>query len=198
MKLAITRDQKIFNQFDLSTMCKTDGWITLIPDRKRNIAMLKRHSTNRSILSALVLAVCIVFGGLAGAQSAEPISPKLTSKLQDLLRKEMLAVNDASQEIITAIVTGNDERVATLAQQIHDSFILRQSMTPQDKADLMSAVPKDFVMNDKAFHKIAGELAQAARDKNRPLQQEHFSRMLNACVACHSTYATDRFVGFAQ
>ena len=118
MKLAITRDQKIFNQFDLSTMCKTDGWITLIPDRKRNIAMLKRHSTNRSILSALVLAVCIVFGGLAGAQSAEPISPKLTSKLQDLLRKEMLAVNDASQEIITAIVTGNDERVATLAQQM--------------------------------------------------------------------------------
>lgn len=93
-------------------------------------------------MPGLVLAACVAFAGFALAQSAEPVSPKLTPKLQDLLRKEMLSVNEASQEILAAMVTGDDERVATLAQQIHDSFILRQSMTPEDKADLMAAVPE--------------------------------------------------------
>jgi len=160
--------------------------------------MFGRHSRNRLIVPGLVLAACVALSGLALAQSAEPVSPKLTPKLQDLLRKEMLSINEASQEILAAMVTGNDARVAELAQQIHDSFILRQSMTPEDKVDLMAAVPAGFVQQDRAFHEVAAALAQAARGKNRPLQQQHFSQMINACIACHSQYATDRFVGFAQ
>ncbi len=160
--------------------------------------MLRIHSKSHFILPGLILAVYIAFAGLAWAQSAEPVSPKLTPKLQDLLRKEMLSVNEASQEILTAMVTGDNKRVSILAQQIHDSFILRQSMTPKDKVDLMAAVPEDFVKMDKGFHKIAAELAQAARVKNRPLQQEHFGQMINACVVCHSTYATNRFPKFTE
>lgn len=160
--------------------------------------MLKKHLEFRLLLPGLVIAAFVAFTGFALAQSTEPVSPKLTPKLQDLLRKEMLSVNEASQEILAAMVTGDDERVATLAQQIHDSFILRQSMTPEDKADLMAAVPEDFVKMDRGFHEISAELAHAARTKDRPRQQEHFGRMINACVACHSTYATDRFPSFAD
>lgn len=168
------------------------------PDTKKETAMLRKHSENRFILPGLVLAACVAFAGFALAQSAEPVSPKLTPKLQELLRKEMLSINVASQEILAAMVTGDDERVAILAQQIHDSFILRRSMTPEDKADLMAAVPGDFVKMDRGFHEISAELAQAARTKDRALQQEQFGRMIDACTACHSRYATDRFVGFAE
>lgn len=160
--------------------------------------MLGRHSRHRLILPGLALAACIALGGLALAQSAEPVSPKLTPKLQDLLRKEMLSINDASQQILAAMVTGDDARVAELAQQIHDSFILRQSMTPEDKADLMAAVPEGFVQQDRAFHKISAALAQAARGGDQARQQEHFSRMIEACSACHAQYATDRFPKFAK
>ncbi len=160
--------------------------------------MPRKRSEYRFIVPGLVIAACIAFAGFALAQSAEPVSPKLTPMLRDLLRKEMLSVNGASQEILAAMVTGDDERVATLAQQIHDSFILRQSMTPKDKADLMAAVPEDFVKMDRGFHEISTELAQAARAKNRPLQQERFGRMIDACITCHSLYATDRFGGFAE
>lgn len=160
--------------------------------------MLGRHSRNCLILPSLVLAVCVAFGGMALAQNADPVSPKLPPKLQDLLRKEMLAINEASQQILAAMVAGENVRVAELAQQIHDSFILRQSMTPMDKADLMAAVPEDFVQQDRAFHEISAALAEAARAGNRPLQQEQFGRMIEACSACHAQYATDRFPNFAE
>ncbi len=160
--------------------------------------MLRRLSRNRLILPGLILAACVALGGHALAQNAEPVSPKLTPKLQDLLRKEMLSINDASQEILAALVAGDDERVAALAQQIHDSFILRQSMTPEDKADLMAAAPEGFVKMDRSFHEVSAELAQAARTRDRALQQEHLGRMIEACSACHAQYATDRFPSFSE
>lgn len=160
--------------------------------------MSGKRSGNCLILSGLILAACVALGGYALAQSAEPVSPKLTPKLQDLLRQEMLSINDASQEILAAMVAGDDERVATLAQQIHDSFILRQSMTPEDKADLMATVPDEFVQMDRGLHEVSAELARAARANDRPLQKQHFSRMIDACIACHTRYATDRFAGFAE
>ena len=167
-------------------------------NKKKETTMLEKNSQFRLLLSGLVLAACVAFAGLALAQSAEPVSPKLTPKLQDLLRKEMQSVNKASQEVLAAMVAGDDARVATLAQQIHDSFILRQSMTPADKADLMAAVPVDFVKMDKGFHGIAAELAKAARAKDRTGQQEKFGQMISACVACYSKYATDRFPNLAD
>lgn len=160
--------------------------------------MLGRYPKNRFILPGLALAASLALGGFALAQEAEPVSPKLTPKLRDLLRREMVSINDASQQILTSIVAGDDAGVAKLAQQIHDSFILRQSMTPDDKKNLMAAVPEGFVQQDRAFHGIAAELAQAARSKDRPQQQEQFSRMVKACSACHDEYAQDRFPYFAE
>ena len=160
--------------------------------------MIERHSRNRLILPGLAFTVCVTLGGLALAQNTEPVSPKLTPKLQDLLRKEMLSINEASQQILASMVAGDDARVAELAQQIHDSFILRQSMTPEDKADLMAAVPEGFVQQDRAFHEISAALAEAARSGDRMRQQEQFGRMVEACSACHAQYATDRFPNFAE
>jgi len=140
----------------------------------------------------------LTFGGCSPEQSAEPVSPKLTPKIRELLRKEMVSINDASQEIFTALIAGDDEQVALLAQQIHDSFILKQSMTAEDKMHLITVASKGFVEMDKEFHEISAELSKAARAGNRPLQQQHFSRMIEACSACHAQYATDRFQKFVK
>jgi len=150
------------------------------------------------VLVCLAVAVGSLTGALAEAQEAQPVSPNLTSKMQDLLRKEMLAVEDASRQIVSALVAGNDARVAELAQNIHDSFILKQEMTPQDKQDLMAAVPEGFVARDRAFHQLAAGLAQAARDGDSDLQLAEFGRMIEACTACHGRYATDRFPLLAE
>jgi hypothetical protein len=40
----------------------------------------------------------------------EPVGPKLTSKLQDLLRQEMASVLAASQDVLEAVVIANTPR----------------------------------------------------------------------------------------
>lgn len=154
--------------------------------------MIKRYSGKLFFIPLLVFA----FGSCSPEQSAEPVAPRLTPKIQDLLRKEMVSINDASQEILAALIAGDDEQVALLAQQIHDSFILKQSMTAEDKAQLMTVAPKGFLEMDKNFHEISAELAHAARAGDRPLQQQQFSRMIEACSACHAQYGTNRFPKF--
>ena len=48
--------------------------------------------------------------------------------------------------------------VAEKAQGIHDSFILKQKMTSEDRKALMAAVPNAFVQRDRAFHEISANL----------------------------------------
>ena len=109
-----------------------------------------------------VFAAVLLGAGLSDLHS-EPVGPQLTPKLQELLRQEMASVLIASQDILGAIVTGDHATVAERAQQIHDSFILQQSFTEQDRKDLMAAVPPEFVDLDRAFHETSAELAAAAR-----------------------------------
>lgn len=152
-----------------------------------------RRPSRLFAVSALAIGLGLFAVVPVTGQQTEPVSPNLTQKLSELLRKEMLSIEDASKQILSALIAGDDARVAELSQKIHDSFILQQSMTPQDKQDLMAAVPEGFVAQDRAFHEIAADLAKAARDSDRVRQHEEFGRMINACTACHATYATDRF-----
>ncbi|MFX0541004.1 cytochrome c [Roseovarius sp. S4756] len=152
----------------------------------------------RAVLSSLAVGLLLIVGLPGTAQEATPVSPDLTPKLRDLLRKEMLSIEQASKDILSALIAGDDARVASLAQQIHDSFILQQSMTPEDKQDLMAAVPEDFVAQDRAFHQLSADLAQAGRDGDRDAQHAEFGRMIEACTACHAAYATDRFPLLAE
>ncbi len=152
--------------------------------------------------TAAVLTVVLSLAGGApaqeAAQQAEPVGPKLTEKLLDMLRREMNSVLGASLQIQDALVRGENARVAELAQSIHDSFILAQEMTPEDRADLRAAVPAAFVERDQAFHDLTGELAAAAREGDGARQRQLFGEVVTACAACHERYATDRFPAFAE
>ncbi|HEY9040124.1 MAG TPA: cytochrome c [Roseovarius sp.] len=158
---------------------------------------LKMGRIRRALFS--LAAGCVLVGGYAAtAQQVQPVSPDLTPKLRELLRKEMLSIEDGSKQILSHLIAGEDANVAEVAQQIHDSFILQQSMTPEDKQDLMAAVPEDFVTRDRAFHALSADLAQAARDGDRSAQHEKFGQMIETCTACHALYATDRFIELAE
>jgi hypothetical protein len=85
-----------------------------------------------------------------------------------------------------------------LGVAVHDSFILKQSLTGQDKKDLMSAVPPAFVALDRHFHAVAGKLAHASEAKDSQLQGFYFSEMLRGCVTCHAEFASDRFPGLGH
>lgn len=144
-----------------------------------------------NLLTALLLGLSLSTGSMA----AEPVTPKLTDKLSQLLKEEMRSVQAAMTAIHSAMVMGQHETVAENAQRIHDSFILAQSMTDQDRKDLMSAVPEDFVKLDQEFHELSASLAEAGRNENTEQQHKLFGEMTRNCIQCHSTYVSDRFPG---
>ncbi|WP_227370087.1 hypothetical protein [Halomonas sp. M20] len=146
----------------------------------------------RAILSA---AIAVSLTWSAGAVAAEPVGPRLTEKLRGLLVKEMVEIESAMQETYSAIIQGKHDEVAQKGQAIHDSFILEQSLTEQDRQDLMAAVPKEFLQMDERLHQLAASLAEAGKQQDSQAQVETFNRMTESCVACHSRYVTDRFEG---
>ena len=149
----------------------------------------------RSIVGA---GLAVFFTLQAGAQAAEPVGPKLTPKLKELISKEMQQVAQATAELAGAIAGGNHASAMQLGAAVRDSFILKRSLTEQDKKDLMSAVPPGFVALDRHFHATAGKLAHAAEGKDSELQGFYFYKMLEACVACHARFASDRFPGLSE
>lgn len=141
------------------------------------------------ILVATVVALSTV--ALAG----DPVGPKLTPRLKDLIANEMQQVAQATADLSLAIASGDHAAAMGLGVAIRDSFILKKSLTGQDKKDLMSAVPSEFVALDRRFHDLAGKLAHAAETKDSELQSVYYAKMLESCVMCHSRFASDRFPG---
>ena len=114
------------------------------------------------------------------------------------MQEEMIAVLQASREILDALVMGQDNIVASRAQAIHDSFIMAQSITEEEKQILKRTLPPAFESLDKSLHETAGALAAAARDGDRVGQQSGFAKMLKTCAACHRRFAGDRFPSFGR
>ncbi|XKH59914.1 hypothetical protein LG290_14875 [Halomonas sediminis] len=145
--------------------------------------------------STIVLGTLVALGVSALSLAAEPVRPELTPKLQGLLKKEMVQIDLAMQEVYSAIVQGQHAMVAEKGQSIHDSFILEQSLTDEDRRDLKAAVPPEFLQMDTYLHELSASLAEAGLAEDTPRQVDIFGRMTESCVACHSTYVTDRFEG---
>jgi len=143
----------------------------------------------------VVITALILF---TSSNAADPVGPNLTPRLKGLLADEMQQVAAATSDLALAITAGDHATVQRLAGAVRDSFILKQSLTEQDKKDLMSAVPPGFVTLDRHFHGLAGKLADQAEKKNSELQHFYFAKMLDACIACHAQFATDRFPGLGE
>lgn len=122
----------------------------------------------------------------------------LSSHVRAMLKKEMVAVDAAMKDIISANAEGDTAKVALIARKIKDSFILSQSLTQHQKHELHSTLPKDFLEQDESFHYLAGMLAHVA-EKNKPeLIGFYYSKLFEACASCHKAHAAHRFPKFAK
>lgn len=142
-----------------------------------------------------ILALCALTITSIGlpARADDPVGPKLPPGLRGLLVQEMQAVDAAAERIRHALVRADLPTVAREAQAIHDSFILKQEMTAEQRRVLMQTAPQAFIEMDRAFHQTAAELADYARTARLDETATTFGGMLQQCAACHVTYAPDRF-----
>lgn len=149
----------------------------------------------KTIHFLMALALFVSSVGFAREPAGMNAGERLPPALRILLIEEMRAILEASQQIFSAIVQGQSELVVTQAQAIHDSFILAQKMTDEDRHTLHESVPHEFLALDEAFHKLSADLAEAARGGDQAAQQAIFQQMTESCVACHSRFASSRFPG---
>lgn len=140
----------------------------------------------------------LLYGALTASPvfAQEDIGLKLPPDVRRLLIQEMVAILTSTQNIINAMVRGEDQAVAREAQQIHDSFILAQELTEEQEKALVAVASKEFLEKDEAFHKLSAGLAEAARKGDQTQQPKIFGQMLEACVTCHRDHAAQRFPSF--
>lgn len=150
------------------------------------------------LMGLFAAGALVLFGAAAQAKDPQPITPKLTPRLHELLTEEMRSIRQAVNEIIDAMVSGDNALVAKKGDQIFDGFILRQSLTDKDRKDLEKAVPPEFFDLDHEFHVMGMKLALAAANRDLDLQQYYLGKMIATCAQCHSKYVSDKFPLFQR
>lgn len=146
--------------------------------------------------NARFFAVCTLSLALLGqAVLAKDVTADLPREIRGLLQKEMLQVEAAMKTIHGAIIRGDHRIVEEQGQAIHDSFILKQSMTPEQRKSLKAAVPREFLMLDQEFHEMAARLSDSGARKDSADQVTLFGQMTQACLTCHSRHVSERFDG---
>lgn len=131
----------------------------------------------------------------AAADSAEVV---LSAELSALLSQEMLAIEEGIGTLMTAMAAGDWPRVAETGEKIEKSYILAQRLTAEQVEELERVLPPPFIALDQAFHRSAGRLSLAARERDAELAVFHAYKLMEACLECHATYAGERFPGFGE
>ncbi len=143
--------------------------------------------------SAFIAIAMLVDSSASFAESGvEALSPELRT----LLQKEMQALQGGMQSIFPAYISGDLTAIASIANNIKNSYILKQQLTDEHKHELMSKLPESFLHSDQKFHEYAGMLAHVAEEKHWELVGFYYAKLTEACVACHTEHASHRFPGF--
>lgn len=135
--------------------------------------------------------------GSADRPAAAPGVAALSPELRALFRLEMAGLQGAMLELVPAAVAADWEGVARVAEKIEGGFVLAQQLTPAQREELQTRLPEGFLALDGEFHGLARGLAAAAHERRPELVSFYVYRLTDACLACHSRYARERFPAFA-
>lgn len=143
----------------------------------------------------MLIAAIIVLSS-AACLAAEPstVTSTLTPGTRAAFILEMQAIDAAMDRIHTALVTGDHATVSAEANAIHDSFILAQALSDEQRTEI-GALPQEFLGADSTFHRLAGRLVQAGETHDSQAERVWYDEMTRACLACHEVFAAGRFPG---
>lgn len=126
-----------------------------------------------------------------------PDKLELPENLLNVLTQEMQQIESGMQLLLDYLARGEADKAENIAMKIHNSFILKQSLSPQELQQLISLLPTGFVQMDRAFHGQAKELAQTVQRQDFAAGIKIYGEMTQACVSCHQQYAQEKFPGLA-
>ena len=150
------------------------------------------------IKSILTLTLGAMLSPAYAEMGKEPGIEVLSAELRALLRKEMVAIDKAMKDIISLNAEGDTENISHIAKQMKESFILKQSLTPNQRHELHKALPADFIKKDEEFHYYAGMLEHVSENKKSELIGFYYAKLFEACASCHQAHAKHKFSHFGS
>lgn len=150
-----------------------------------------------TILLTLIITTTMLFpNGTENRTQEEKL--QLPEKFRTVLVKEMIEIENGMRNLVSLMARGELEKASVLADKIHDSFILKSSLTKEELKELVGLLPQEFIRTDRAFHGNAKKLSEALKLKQLSESAKIYGEMLNGCLTCHSEYAADKFQGLVK
>ena len=141
---------------------------------------------------AIFIAPITSLAGDDESKQTIDLSPELVS----LLRAEMTELSDGIQRTALFIATADWKAIEDTSKTMHESYIMKKSLTQQQSMELKKKLPDEFKKLDAAFHERAKQLGQAAASKDTELVSFRYARLVESCADCHNAFAKNRFPGF--
>jgi len=130
-----------------------------------------------------VFATCLV--GISALSQTKPEGG------MNLLRQEMLALEEAFEAIIDAVIFDNMELIKPTIPPLQKA---REQIEKAINAGEKIILPKnqnkfgEFIKLDNRFHKDFESLVKAAEKGHRRVAKDQTHKLLDACVVCHERF----------
>lgn len=138
---------------------------------------------SRKIIFVVVLTLAMSSNSVAfGADKEAP---------QNLIIKEMVALDKAFKTTIDAVVLNRLDKIAPAFEDVHK---VREEVERTVKEGKKIALPKNqerfklFVSLDNRFHKEVEILIESAKKNYIGRVQKQTNRLLGLCVRCHAMF----------
>lgn len=147
---------------------------------------MKRVAITVVILSFAVLPVFLS----AGQKHHHSQDGKEVHSGTNPLIEEMVILDGAFREVVSAVAMGDGERAHKALESMHGT------MEKTHEGVIAGAVKipknahraKEFVKMDKEFHKNLEALAHASHKNKQKLMLSLTKKLLDGCVNCHQTF----------
>ena len=117
---------------------------------------------------------------------------QLDPDIRQLLQQEMQAIQTGMMSLVPAIASGDWNQVAEIGRHIEGSYLLKQTLTNEQRHALHKSLPAEFIKRDQAFHHSAGMLSHAAEMGNADIVNFYFYKLNTACIECHTEFAAEK------
>ncbi|MBZ0157767.1 MAG: hypothetical protein K8I29_16345 [Alphaproteobacteria bacterium] len=134
-----------------------------------------------------IIVLCITFFGML---LPVPSSAGHDHSGPNPLMEEMLLLDTAFREVVSAVALGDGERVHKALHSMHGTM----EKTHKGVHAGSVVIPKnahrinEFVAMDKEFHQTLEKLAEGAHRNDRKEMLSLTKRLLDGCVQCHQTF----------
>ena len=135
------------------------------------------------IVFLIAIALVLVFTSISSAAEKQ--------NAENLIIKEMMALDKAFKTTIDAVVLNRLDKIAPAFEDVHK---VREEVEKTVKEGKKIALPKNqerfkmFVGLDNRFHKEVEILVESAKKNHIGRVQKQTNRLLGLCVRCHTMF----------